>query len=288
LKQFLARIANHCRSLIIEGSAIGHAEIVIQTPKERYMHTNILTNMAPQLLAKIGRPRFGVTLLLSSLASVSMVLPSSAQTILQQQGTLEPIQDTYTFEGKAGDAVTIQLASEDFDTFLKLLGPDGVELETNDDYGGTLNSTIVTTLPSAGRYTVVASAFTGAGGDYNITVRPATEYEKVYDRALELMMSEDYADAIEAYTAAIALEPNKPDAYLGRADAYWGQAYLTLGENFTGPDSLSANSRAAIVADYEKAATLLEQDGQTDYAASLREQAQYVRTGIMPGGEGPM
>jgi tetratricopeptide (TPR) repeat protein len=234
---------------------------------------------------KSGWQRFGATLLMSGLASVGMALPSSAQTILQQQGTLEPIQDTYTFEGKAGDAVTIQLQSENFDTFLRLLGPNGTEIEANDDYGGTLNSTIVVVLPQAGRYSVVASAFTGAGGDYSITVRPATDYEKVYDRALELMASEDYADAIEAYGAAISLEPNKPDAYLGRADAYWGQAYFTLGENFTGPDSLPANTRSAIIADYEKAATLLEQQGQTDYAASLREQAQYVRTGVIPGDE---
>lgn len=208
--------------------------------------------------------------------------PSRAESILDQQGSLAPMRDEYTFEGTAGQAVAIQLESADFDTLLILQDPSGSELESNDDYGGTLNSTIIVTLPESGQYTVIASSFSGQGGTYDLSVRTATQYEMVYDRAVELMSSEDFSDAVEAYSAAIALNPEEPSAYLGRADAYWGQAYRSLGEAFTGPDSLQPATRNAILADYDKAASLFEQQGAMDLAASIREQAQYIQTGEQP------
>ena len=93
------------------------------------------------------------------------------------------------------------------------------------------------------------------------------------------MVSEDYDQAIEAYTAAISLDEDDANAYLGRADAYWGQAYLALGEDLAGPDSLPESTRAAIVSDYQTAANIFEAEGNADYALSLRDQAEYVRTG---------
>ncbi|MEO0458761.1 MAG: tetratricopeptide repeat protein, partial [Cyanobacteria bacterium P01_A01_bin.114] len=136
-----------------------------------------------------------------------------------------------------------------------------------------------TTLPTAGEYKAVASSFSGQGGSYELTVRSATEYELVYDRAIELMTSEDFGEAIEAYTAAISLDPNDPSAYLGRADAHWGQVYLAEGENFKGPESLTPETKEAILADYEKAAELYATRGETDIATAIREQAEALRTG---------
>lgn len=198
-----------------------------------------------------------------------------AQTVLQQQGTLAPMEDTYTFDGEMGQSMTIELQSEEFDTILMLKGPNGEVLTSNDDYGGTLNSTIVFELPESGTYSAVASSFSGQGGSYQIEIRPASEYEQVFSRAYNLSISEDFADSIEAYTAAIALDDTNPGAYLGRAEATINRSYLDADSSISGPTDLPEPVIDAVVADYLKAADLLEQQGQAGPAASLREQAQY-------------
>lgn len=204
-----------------------------------------------------------------------------AQALLQQEGSLAPMEDTYTFDGEVGQSMTIELKSEEFDTVLLLKGPDGEILTSNDDYGGTLNSTIVVELPESGTYSAIASSFSGQGGSYQIEVRPASEYEQVFSRAYDLSVSEDYDDSIEAYTAAIALDDTVPSAYLGRAEATINRAYLTSTVDIAGPTDLPQAVIDSVVADYLKAADLLEQQGQADPATSLREQAQYF-TGEVP------
>lgn len=148
-------------------------------------------------------------------------------------------------------------------------------LTSNDDYGGTLNSTIVIELPEAGTYSAVASSFSGQGGSYQIEVRPASEYEQVFSRAYDLSISEDFADSIEAYTAAIALDDTDPAAYLGRAEARVNQAYINASADVSSPNELPEEVTSAVVEDYLKAADLLDQQGQSGPAASLREQAGY-------------
>lgn len=198
-----------------------------------------------------------------------------AQALLQQEGTLAPVEDTYTFDGEAGQIMTIELQSEDFDPMLVLKGPDGNDLTSNDDYGGTLNSTIVIELPQAGTYSAVASSFSGLGGSYQIEVRPASEYEQVFSRAYNYSVSEDFADAVEAYSAAIALDDTNPGAYLGRAESRINLAYITSDVEITSLSDLPGPVIESLVSDYLKAADLLEQQGQVDSAASLRQEAQF-------------
>ncbi|MEM8502147.1 MAG: pre-peptidase C-terminal domain-containing protein [Cyanobacteria bacterium P01_D01_bin.1] len=199
-----------------------------------------------------------------------------AQVLLQQEGTLAPVEDTYTFEGKAGEIMTIELQSEEFDPMLVLRGPDGEELTSNDDYGGTLNSTIVIELPEGGTYSAIASSFSGFGGSYQIEVRPSSEYEQVFSRAYNFSVSEDFADAIEAYSAAIALDDTDPGAYLGRAESRINLAYITSTVEIVSPADLPEPVIDSVVADYLKAADLLEQEGQIASAASLRQEAELL------------
>lgn len=216
-------------------------------------------------------------LAIAALAGVAGIAHQAAlaQALLQQEGTLAPMEDAYEFDGEAGQTMTIELQSEDFDTILLLKGPDGEIVTSNDDYGGTLNSTIVYELPEAGTYSAVASSFSGQGGNYKIEVRPASDYEKVFSRAYDLSISEDFADSIEAYTAAIELDDTDPAAYLGRAEARVNQAYINASADITGPNELPEEVTTAVVADYMRAADLLEQQGQSGPAASLREQASF-------------
>jgi len=69
----------------------------------------------------------------------------------------------YTFEGSAGDMITIrmQAVNQGLDSFLALVGPEGGEpLVTDDDTAGNLNSLIGPyTLPADGSYTIIATRF---------------------------------------------------------------------------------------------------------------------------------
>lgn len=78
--------------------------------------------------------------------------------------------DTYTFEGQPGQAVTIDLRSDEFDTYLVLEGPDG-QRESNDDAESTAHSQIVTQLSQLGTYTVYVTSYAGREtGAYVVTI----------------------------------------------------------------------------------------------------------------------
>lgn len=90
--------------------------------------------------------------------------------VLQSDGT--PYQE-YTFQGRQGQSITVLMESEDFDTFLILVGPDEQVIGQNDDASsGTLNSVLTMTLPATGTYRIIANAYERSGrGTYVVTVR---------------------------------------------------------------------------------------------------------------------
>lgn len=93
--------------------------------------------------------------------------------------TDEQWQDVYSFEGKAGDEVTIDMTSTepDFDAYLVLFGPDGERIAENDDGPNPPYSHLELTLPSDGTYVLVATRFLErdglAEGGYNLVVSKA-------------------------------------------------------------------------------------------------------------------
>lgn len=90
--------------------------------------------------------------------------------VLQQDGSL---YREHFFEGRAGQRVTITMTSDEFDTYLILLGPNDELIDQNDDISqGNFNSSITVTLPSSGRYRILANAYDSGGrGRYFLTVR---------------------------------------------------------------------------------------------------------------------
>ncbi|MGF1521928.1 MAG: tetratricopeptide repeat protein [Leptolyngbyaceae cyanobacterium] len=228
-------------------------------------------------------------LALSGGSLASTAVRANAQTIFEDQGTLQPAQQEYPIDVEAGDVVAIVLTSEDFDTVLTLLGPDGEEVAFNDDFGGTLNSRIVYSAKVSGTYTVITKSFDGQGGSYDLEVRPATEYEVSYSEAQASSQAGDYDAAIASFSEAIELDSSDPEAYLGRAEAYFARAYAELeaqGLVLEQPSDLSPEARDAIIADYQKAAELYEAAGDPFTADSLREQIEYIQTGESPGPAG--
>jgi S1-C subfamily serine protease len=90
--------------------------------------------------------------------------------VLRADGTF---YQEHTFQGQAGQSVTIVMESEDFDTFLILVGPNEQVIGQNDDASArTLNSVLTVTLPTTGTYRIIANAYEQTGqGAYTVTVR---------------------------------------------------------------------------------------------------------------------
>lgn len=80
--------------------------------------------------------------------------------------------EEWTFNGQAGDSVTIAMNGITLgDPYLLLFGPDGAVEASDDDSGPGLNSIISDfTLPSSGRYTIVARGFGARTGTYNLAL----------------------------------------------------------------------------------------------------------------------
>ncbi len=82
--------------------------------------------------------------------------------------------NSHTFEGTAGETIRIDMASEEFDAYLILLGPDGGRITQDDDSNGGTNARILVTLPSTGTYQILANSYrAGAVGGYVVTWQPA-------------------------------------------------------------------------------------------------------------------
>jgi len=95
-------------------------------------------------------------------------------------GTLsdENPQALYTFDGEAGDRVTITMTATEFDSFLALLGSDDTVIAEDDDGAGRLNAEISLTLEADDTYVIVATSLRAyrsgnefaSSGDYTLTL----------------------------------------------------------------------------------------------------------------------
>lgn len=80
--------------------------------------------------------------------------------------------DGYRFTGRADQRIVVEMSSDDFDTYLALVGPDGATLAEDDDGAGEgTNSRLTHTLAAAGDYVIEARAFGDeATGAYTLKV----------------------------------------------------------------------------------------------------------------------
>ncbi|MFT5356146.1 MAG: hypothetical protein ACI9KE_003369 [Polyangiales bacterium] len=81
-------------------------------------------------------------------------------------------EDMYEFYATEGQMLRITMDSEDFDTMLRLRGPNGEIVAQNADRpGGGVNSQIETRASTAGRYSALANSYqNGQGGSYVIVI----------------------------------------------------------------------------------------------------------------------
>ncbi len=97
---------------------------------------------------------------------------SAATDCLLADGTLI---DFYSFNGTAGQPISISENSNAFDTYLYLLDDAGNVIDENDDSGVTTDSRVpidggVGTLPYTGTYIIGANSFDPSTGAYSITL----------------------------------------------------------------------------------------------------------------------
>ncbi len=79
--------------------------------------------------------------------------------------------DAYTFQGNAGNEVVVELISQDFDTYLMLIGPSGEQLANDDHNGSQDHSLINLELNESGIFEVVVTSFLeGETGDYTLHI----------------------------------------------------------------------------------------------------------------------
>jgi len=73
---------------------------------------------------------------------------------------------------ESGDQVAIDLISEEFDTLVTLMSPDGTTVGENDDGpDGTTNSLLFARITSSGTYTVRVRSYAGQGtGEFLLKV----------------------------------------------------------------------------------------------------------------------
>jgi len=76
------------------------------------------------------------------------------------------------FDAMAGQRAVIDLRSEDFDTYLYLVGPGLMQPMSDDDGGADTDSQITVTFPETGTYRIVASSFSGDSGRFTLSVSP--------------------------------------------------------------------------------------------------------------------
>ena len=76
----------------------------------------------------------------------------------------------WALDAVAGQRVTIDLESDDFDAYLYVAGPGLFELMSDDDGGEGLDSQITVTFPESGTYRVIASSLSSGTGGYTLSV----------------------------------------------------------------------------------------------------------------------
>ncbi|MES1202920.1 MAG: caspase family protein, partial [Pseudomonadota bacterium] len=85
--------------------------------------------------------------------------------------------DTYPYQGHAGEHLEIKLTSSEFDPYVAITGPNGFQDFNDDDVAGnSKNSRLLVTLPADGAYTIHATSYaSGEHGHYRLEINPTTE-----------------------------------------------------------------------------------------------------------------
>lgn len=107
--------------------------------------------------------------------------PAAGTVLVEQTGTLGPgdarlqsgeFVDRYDVEVQVGQLLSANVTSDDFDTYLVIRSPGGIQTENDDHEGDTHHSHLEVPVDEPGTWVVWATSFEpGESGDYRIEVR---------------------------------------------------------------------------------------------------------------------
>ncbi len=106
--------------------------------------------------------------------------------------------DTISFQGSAGQGLTINLESSQFDTYVMLRGPGDTSFDNDDGPGGGTDSRIEASLPADGVYSILVTSYApGEQGRYTLTLEEGTTVEQNASGRVYAILAgiTDYADA---------------------------------------------------------------------------------------------
>ena len=112
----------------------------------------------------LRRPGFTLTLDAQQSSTIEQELPFSQAL----QGSLITSSSQWIFEGVAGENVTFEASSPDFDPRLELQLESGDIIAEDDDDGDGLNARISFTLPLTGSYRLILSSWNEKVGDFTL------------------------------------------------------------------------------------------------------------------------
>lgn len=128
------------------------------------------------------------------------------------------LAEPYTFQGSAGDVVTVTMSSETFDTYLLMSGPGGDVIQENDDSRHGTDSRLVRGLPADGAYTVWASSLSGtATGEFTLSLATGSRRDLVPEGATELSIGDTVEGQLttESPTDPFFSDPGVPYTFEG-------------------------------------------------------------------------
>jgi hypothetical protein len=127
--------------------------------------------------------------------------------------------EAWRLQGRAGERVSIVMESDDFDTYLYLVGPGLEGVLTDDDGAGNLDAKIDVTLPTAGPFTVVAAALSSNGtGAYTLRVEPPFDPNTLSTEGRSIDLGQTVTGALASSDPLVA------DGRRGQAWAFEGVA----------------------------------------------------------------
>lgn len=208
--------------------------------------------------------------------------------------------ETHTFTGTAGETITVDLISNDFDTYLILISPTGERLAQNNDRAGDSNSQITLTLPVTGVYDVIVNSYVANEiGAYQLQWRTATTLERelaqasqLHEQAIELEQAGRYEEAILLAERALKIieeqlgseHPNTAFSFhnlaslyasMGRyeeAEPYFRQALLSYEERLGSEHPDTATSLHNLARLYALMGRFGEAEPLMQQALKIREQ----------------
>ena len=222
-------------------------------------------NQKERLLVAVGKP-----LSLEPVRAMGELMPE------QTPSSDRPHPNQYQFEGQAGEVVSVQVTSNDFDALLSL-EKSGEGVESDDDTLGNTDPWLVVTLPETGSYTLSVEAVReGEAGSYEIRwqrVDPAmVEVYQLHRAGLAAMREKTgkkMREGIVQFEAALAIAQKLQDDYvMGRTAFFLGFSYNELSDY------------TIALGYYETALERFQRAGEQAWVASTLNNLGYLHTAL--------